>query len=51
MTATEKLKAFAEKKGIILKPEKVKESPANINSAAKQKELLLKIATDLGYLE
>ena len=47
----EKIKKFAEKHGIVLKPEKVIDSPANINSAAKQKELLLKIATDLGYLK
>jgi len=45
------IEKFAKNKGIELKPVKVKESPANINSAAKQKELLLKIATDLGYLE
>jgi hypothetical protein len=34
-----------------LKEQNEKESPAKINSAAKQKELLIKIATDLGYLE
>jgi hypothetical protein len=48
MKAIEK---FAKGKGLELKPAKVKDTPASINSAAKQKELLLKIATDLGYLE
>jgi hypothetical protein len=47
MTAIEK---FAKKKGIELKPVKVKDNLANINSAAKQKDLLIQIATDLGYL-
>ena len=38
-------------KGIELNQPKLKDKVANINSAAKQKELLIKIATDLGYVE
>lgn len=47
----EKIKKFAEKHGIALKPSKKKELTANINSTTKEKELLLKITKDLGYLE
>ena len=45
------IEKFAEKNGLKLKPKREKESPSNINSSAKQKELLIKIATDLGYLK
>ncbi len=46
----EKLAQYLNKKGIEPK-QKEKQSPSNINSAAKQKELLVTIAKDLGYLE
>lgn len=48
MTAIEK---YLNKKNIVLKPKKVKDNSSNISTSAKQKELLLKIAKDLGYLE
>lgn len=51
MTAQERIVKFAKKAGVKLKKQAEKESPANISSAAKQKALLIKIATDLGYLE
>lgn len=45
------IEKFAKKHGLKLKPKREKENSSNINSAAKQKELLITIATDLGYLK
>ena len=50
MTHAEKLTEILKKKGIKPKPAKVKGNPSDLTSAAKQKELLVKIATDLGYM-
>jgi hypothetical protein len=50
MNSLKTIENFAQKHGLKLKPAKEKQSPLNINSSAKQKELLIKIATDLGYL-
>jgi len=48
----DKLIEFAEKHGAKLKKEaKEKQNASDISTAAKQKELLLRIATDLGYLQ
>jgi len=51
MKASENLIKFLEKKGRPVAPVKVKEKESGINSAAKQKELLLRIGRDLGYIE
>lgn len=45
------IEKFAEKHGLKLKAKREKGKPSSINSAAKQKELLITIATDLGYLK
>ena len=50
MNAGEKLAQYLNKKGIEPK-QKTKQNPSDISSAAKQKELLITIAKDLGYLE
>jgi len=44
------IKRFASKQGITLKPGKQSQKSANINSNKAQRELLITIATDLGYL-
>lgn len=46
-----RIEKFAEKHGLKLKAKREKEKTSIINSAAKQKELLITIATDLGYLK
>lgn len=52
MTNHEKLVKFAEKHGSTLTPKtKVKVKKADVSTAAKQKDLILQIASDLGYLE
>lgn len=52
MTPTEKLIGFAEKHGATLKKDgKPKQKASEIATAAKQKDLIIRIATDLGYLE
>lgn len=50
MTHGEKLIEILKKKGKETKPAKVKGNAADLNSTAKQKDLLVKIATDLGYM-
>ena len=51
MKASENLMKFLEKKGRPVAPAKVKEKESTITSAAKQKELLLRIGRELGYIE
>jgi hypothetical protein len=52
MTAIERIMKFAGKRQIEIRNKaKEKSKAADISNAAKQKELLLKIATDLGYVE
>ena len=52
MTPHQKVKKFAEKHGAkITRPEKVKLKKADISTAAKQKDLLIQVASDLGYIE
>jgi hypothetical protein len=52
MTAHEKLVKFAAKHGSTLTPKaKVKVKKSDISTAAKQKDLIIQIAQDLGYLE
>jgi hypothetical protein len=52
MTPTEKIIVFAEKHGAKMKKnEKQKQKALKISTATKLKELVIKIATDLGYLE
>jgi hypothetical protein len=51
MTAHEKLKKFAEKQGLVVSTKvKVKLKKADVTTA-KQKDLLIEIAQDLGYVE
>jgi len=51
MTTHERLKKFAEKHGAILTPKvKVKVKKADVTTA-KQKDLIIEIAQDLGYVE
>jgi len=45
------IEKFAEKHGLKLKAKREREKTSSIISAAKQKELLINIATDLGYLK
>ena len=52
MNAHGKLKKFAKKHGLELKKtKKVKANKTKINSTKKHNELLITIATDLGYIE
>lgn len=52
MTPHQKVKIFAEKHGAkITKPGKMKQKKSDISNTAKQKDLLIQLATDLGYLE
>ena len=50
MTATEKLVAWAGKKGVELKPAKEKIKGAKVSSSV-LKELTIKILKDFGYVE
>lgn len=52
MTAAEKIEKYLEKRGVETKPKlKVKRKASDITTAAKEKELLITIASDLGYIQ
>lgn len=52
MTPTEKIEKYLIKRGVTFEEKsKVKQKTSHISTAAKQKELLLTIAADLGYIQ
>lgn len=52
MSSKDKLKAFVCKHGFQLpSKKKTKVQPSDVSNSAKQKELLLQIASDLGYIK
>lgn len=52
MNKIEKIIEFAEKHGATIdRTKKAKQKKSEINTTAKQRDLVIEIATDLGYLE